>query len=124
MSGGGLVVGVVVVGWGGQRTGWMVRVGGVFMSALSFEADDAVVRCAWCGRLRYVLGEFPERVFCWSVGCELARQLFDLAMEEERSPVPRIEFCVRVWDELESLTRLIGRGPQLSAVPEQLGLVA
>lgn len=87
-------------------------------------SDDAMVRCAWCGRLRYVLGERPERVFCRSGGCELAQQLFDLVLEEERSSAPRREFCVRAWDELESLTRRIGRGPQLSRVPDGLELAA
>lgn len=87
--------------------------------------DDAccVVRCCWCGRPRGVVGEPPARVFCRGRGCELAQQLLDLVLEEERSDCPRPEFVARGWDELEWLTRVIGRGPQVEGAGGQLVFV-
>lgn len=85
--------------------------------------ECCVARCLWCGRLRGFVGAPPLRVFCRRSGCELAHTLFELVLEEERSPSPCPEFCGRVWDELEGLTGRIGRGLRVSSGGGQLSIV-
>lgn len=81
-----------------------------------------VVGCGWCGRPRGFVGDPPARVFCRSGVCELAQQLLDLALEEERSASPRPDFSARVWDELELLTARGASGPRVESSSAQLTL--